>query len=72
MEFTKRKFEMNEEEDFAFLYKVLSAYARKLRGNAKNTKTGYGSCRSEQKEQDLLNEAEFADSLLNRMAEIFN
>jgi hypothetical protein len=67
----KRSFEMDEENDFHLLQKVLTAHAKRCRQNAESTKQGYGSTKSISKRGAFLQEADECEDLINRMAEIF-
>jgi len=67
----KRSFEMDEENDFHLLQKVLMAHAKRCRQNAESTKQGYGNTKSISKREAFLNEANECEELISRMAEIF-
>jgi hypothetical protein len=53
------------------LQNVLNAYAKKRRNDAESTKQGYGKTTSSTKRDNFIAQAEQAEEMINRMAQIF-
>ena len=58
--------------DYQLIEKALLALARKNRGNAEKTKTGYGTCKSADKHDTLLAEADQCEEIISRLSEEFS
>lgn len=58
--------------EYELIEKALLALKRKNLGNAEKTKTGYGTCKSSSKHDNLVNEAERCDELINRLVQEFS
>jgi hypothetical protein len=58
--------------DFQLIEKALMQLARKNRGNAEKTKTGYGTCRSADKHDTLIAEADECEYIISRIAQEFS
>ena len=54
--------------DFQLIEKALIALSKKNRGNAEKTKTGYGSCKSYTKHDDLLEEANRCEEIITMLS----
>ena len=59
-------------EEFVLIEKALLALISKNKVNAKRTETGYGKASSYRKGKELLDEAEAAEELINKLSVEFS
>ncbi len=58
--------------DYQIIEKALLALSKKNKGNAAKTKTGYGTCKSADKHDNLIAEAERCEEIIALLSEEFS